>query len=293
MGSDFTIRAVDSVADMFQVEELQRIVWSGDETEVIPVHMLLTVAHNGGILLGAFDGERMIGFVFGFLGTDEQSPDRVAMARLKHCSHQLGVHPDYRGRGVGLELKLAQRQAVIDQGVRLATWTYDPLMSRNAHLNVRRLGAICRTYLRNIYGDLRDELNRGLPTDRFMVEWWLTSSRVAARLDASRRSLDLAHFRSGGAKLLNPASFLGNGLPEPSSNPSAPEGTFLLIEIPSDFMVIKRQDPELSLAWRMHSRQVFEGAFAAGYLVTDFVHVAEDDGRRSYYLLSYGEAKLG
>lgn len=292
MNSDFTIRTAVSVEDMLQVEELQQLVWGGDETEVVPVHMLLTVAHNGGILLGAFDGDRMVGFVFGFLGTDEQSPDRVAMARLKHCSHQLGVHPDYRGRGVGLQLKLAQRQAVIEQGVRLATWTYDPLMSRNAHLNIRRLGTVCRTYLRNVYGDLRDDLNRGLPTDRFMVEWWLTSRRVAARLEGSRRPLDLDHFLSGGANLLNPSMMLDIGLPKPAKDPSEPEGTFLLVEVPSDFMRIKREDPELAYDWRMHSREVFEGAFAAGYLVTDFVHVP-DDGPRSFYLLSYGEAKLG
>jgi predicted GNAT superfamily acetyltransferase len=71
MDSEITIRTADSVADMLQVEDLQRVIWGGDETEVIPVHLLLTVAHNGGVLLGAFEGERMIGFVFGFLGTDE------------------------------------------------------------------------------------------------------------------------------------------------------------------------------------------------------------------------------
>jgi len=291
MGSEFKIRAVDSVEDMLQVEELQRLVWGGDDTEVIPVHLLLTVAHNGGVLLGAFNRDQLIGFVFGFLGTDEQSPDRVAMARLKHCSHQLGVHPDYRDRGIGLQLKLAQREAVVAQGVRLATWTYDPLMSRNAHLNIRRLGTVCRTYLRDVYGDLRDELNRGLPTDRFMVEWWLTSRRVAARLDGSRRPLDLAHFKSGGAQLLNPCVMSEGGLPIPPDDPYNPEGTFLLVEVPSDFMAVKRADQELALAWRMQTRAIFERAFASGYLVTDFVHV--DDDQRSFYLLSYGEAKLG
>ncbi len=293
MDPAITIRAVDSVADMLQVEALQRVIWPGDETEIIPVHMLLTVAHNGGVLLGAFDGERMVGFVFGFLGTDSLSPDRVAMARLKHCSHQLGVHPDYRQRGVGLMLKLAQREAVIDQGIRLATWTYDPLMSRNAHLNIRRLGTVCRTYLRDVYGDLRDDLNRGLPTDRFVVEWWITSPRVDARLEGSRRGLDLAHFQSGGAKLINAASSRSNGLPRPAEKASDPEGTFLLVEIPHDFLAIKRQDAQLALAWRLHSREIFERAFAAGYMVTDFVRVSDDQDQRSYYLLSYGEAKLG
>jgi len=293
MDPTITMRALESVADMLRAEELQRAVWAGDETEIIPVHMLLTVAHNGGLLHGAFDGERLIGFVFGFLGTDSQSPDRVAMARLKHCSHQLGVHPDYRGRGVGFKLKLAQREVVIDQGIRLATWTYDPLMSGNAHLNIRLLGTVCGSYLSNVYGDLRDDLNRGLPTDRFLVEWWLTSARVNGRLDRSRRPLDLAQYQSGGAQVLNAARPGKDGTPQPADSYSEPEGTFLLVEIPSDFLAIKRKDSQLALAWRLQSREIFERAFAAGYIVTDFVHVTNDSFPRSYYLLSYGEARLG
>ena len=172
------IRPLDTMEGMLEIEELQRQVWPGSDADIVPAHLLLTVAHNGGVVLGASEGEKLVGFVLGFLGTDSASPDRVAMARLKHCSHMLGVLPGHRDRGIGFELKLAQRQAVIDQGIRLITWTYDPLMSGNAYLNIRKLGAICRRYRRNVYGDMRDELNIGLPSDRFEVEWWVTSARV-------------------------------------------------------------------------------------------------------------------
>jgi predicted GNAT superfamily acetyltransferase len=293
MDTDILIRSLVTVDEMMQVEELQRAVWGGNETEVIPVHMLLTVSRNGGVLIGAFDGPRMVGFVYGFLGTDSKTPERVAMARLKHCSHQLGVHPDYRGRRVGLRLKMAQREAVLQQGIQLATWTYDPLMSRNAHLNIRRLGAVCGTYLRDLYGDLFDELNRGLPTDRFQVDWWLNSSRVVTRLEESRGWLDLSHFQAGGATLINPATFSEQGLPQPSESLADLDGIFGLVEIPADFLGVKGQDPDLALAWRMQTREIFERAFSAGYIVTDFVHTAEDSYRRSFYLLSYGEARLG
>jgi predicted GNAT superfamily acetyltransferase len=293
MSAEILVRSVVAVDDVKQVEELQRAIWGGDETEIVPVHVLLTVAHNGGVLIGAFDGSRMVGFVFGFLGTDMKTPDRVAMARLKHCSHQLGVHPDYRGRNVGLRLKMAQREAVMQQGIQLATWTYDPLMSHNAHLNIRRLGAICGTYLRNLYGELRDALNRGLPTDRFQVEWWLNSSRVKTRLKETRGSLDLEQIQAGGARLINPATLDKHGLLRPAENPVALSGVFGLVEIPSDFLAIKNEDPELALAWRLQARAIFERAFADGYIVTDFVQAVEDSYRRSYYLLSYGEAKLG
>ena len=107
------IRPLVTADDMHAVEELQRMVWPGDETEVVPVHMLHAVAHGGGVLLGAFDGDRLIGMVFGFLGTDSQSSDRVAMARLKLCSHMLGVAPGYRDQSIGYHLKIAQRQAML------------------------------------------------------------------------------------------------------------------------------------------------------------------------------------
>ena len=86
-------------------------------------------------------------------------------------------------RGIGLQLKTAQREAVLAQGIELITWTYDPLESRNAYLNIQKLGAICKLYRRNEYGDMLDELNQGMPSDRFEVEWWINSRRVSQRVD--------------------------------------------------------------------------------------------------------------
>ena len=287
------IRPLESFEEMLQVEDLQRAVWPGSERGMVPAHLLLTAAHNGGVVLGAFEGEKLTGFVFGFLGTDPSSPDRVAMARLKHCSHMLGVPPERQGRGLGLDLKLAQRRAVLQQGIRLVTWTYDPLLSRNAHLNIRRLGAVCRTYLRNAYGEMDDQLNAGLPSDRFQVDWWVTSNRVTSRLESLRPPLDLAHYLAAGVPHLNPASLGPDDLPRPTESPLPVEGNLLLVEIPSDFGLIKSRDLGLAGAWREHTRQVFETAFASGYLVTDFIHLKGERIPRSFYLLSLGEGTLG
>lgn len=289
----WSIRPLESFEDMLRVEDLQRAVWPGSERGIVPAHLLLTMAHNGGVVLGAFEGGALTGFVFGFLGTDPSSPDRVAMARLKLCSHMLGVHPEREGRGLGFDLKIAQRRAVLQQGIRLITWTYDPLLSRNAHLNIRRLGAVCRTYLRNAYGEMEDELNAGLPSDRFLVDWWVTSNRVNARLESSRPPLDLAHYLAAGVPHLNPASLGPDNLPRPFPSPLSAEGNLLLVEIPSDFASIKSLDPGLALAWREHTRQVFETVFSAGYLVTDFIHLKGERFPRSFYLLSFGEGTLG
>lgn len=281
------------IADMYKAEELQRQVWSGSDTDIVPAHIMLAIAQNGGVVLGAFDGEKIVGYVLGFLGTDAKSPDRVAMARLKHCSHQLGVLPSYRNQGVGYRLKLAQREAVVKDGIRLITWTYDPLLSNNAFLNVRRLGGVCQRYMREVYGSLRDDLNIGLPTDRFEVEWWVTSTRVKSRVERSRQPLNLDDYLNAGVKTLNPASYGGEGSLIPSDEIFEPEGISLLVEIPSDFQGLKQMDVELAHAWRIQTRLVFERVFSAGYLVTDFIYEKGDPISRSYYVLTYGESTFG
>lgn len=286
------IRPLDSIAEFRAVEQLQRQVWNSDDLEVAPLHMLTTVAHNGGVLLGAFEGEALVGFVFGFLGTDESSPNRPAMARLKHCSHMLGVLPAYRDQGLGYQLKLAQREVVIKQGIRLITWTYDPLESRNARLNIARLGAVCQTYWRNIYGDMADALNAGLPSDRFQVDWWITSARIKERLFGQRAALVLDSFLSAGTPILNPTHVApDDGLPRPAPDPGLPTGTFALVEIPSDIQAIKAHDIVLARAWRQQIREIFENAFAEGYLITDFFRENLAGRERSFYAISFGRGQ--
>lgn len=293
MQEKIQIRSLDSLDEFEQLEEVQRQVWPGSETDVVPTHLLLTIAKNGGVVLGAFDGDRMVGFVFGFLGTDDESPNRVAMARLKHCSHQLGVLPDYRSSGVGYRLKLAQREAVLQDGIRLITWTYDPLLSNNAYLNIRLLGAVVGTYLRNMYGLMRNGLNVGIPSDRFQVEWWVTTSRVTSRIEALRPPLDLANFLGAGAQKLNPVVLDEDGLPMPPAEFARPEGNLLLVEIPPDFQALKKANIHIAQAWRQHTRDIFEHVFKEGYLVTDFIYLKEERFPRSYYVLSHGESRLG
>lgn len=287
-----TIRPLETLTEFHAAEDLQRAVWPGPELEVTPAHVLTTAAHNGGLVLGAFDGGRLVGFVFGFLGTDESSSTRPALARLKHCSHQLGVLPEYRDHGVGYRLKLAQRDFVTKQGIRLTTWTYDPLEARNARLNIARLGAVCRTYLRDVYGPMPDALNAGLPSDRFQVDWWVTSSRVKERLSGRRAALNLDSFTSAGCEILNPTTLAPDGLPRHPNRFANFAGMIALVEIPADFQAVKTRDLALALAWRQHTRDLFEAAFQSGYLVTDFFREPMGDRLRAFYAISHGEAKF-
>ena len=304
--SDWRLKILDQPADMDAVEELQRSVWPASETDVVPVHVLVAAVHNGGLLVGAFEktpsrgqSEPLLGFVFGFPGV-YSTPDGP---RSKHYSHMLAVHPDHRDRGLGFALKRAQWQMVRHQGFDRITWTFDPLVSRNAHLNIGKLGAVCSTYRREFYGEMRDGLNAGLPSDRFDVDWWVNTKRVERRLSRrARLRLDLAHYLAGGAEILNPSRRDEAGWPHPAGSvvlPSSPgEGAgqaantpLILIEIPADFQGMKSADPALALEWRLHTRGLFETLFDAGYLVTDFVHLPGGQPR-SFYVLSHGESTL-
>ena len=291
MRDGIEVRSIDLYEEMVQAEDLQRIVWSGSETDIIPAHLSMPISHNGGVVLGAFDQDKLIGYLLGFLGTDSESTDGNAMTRLKHWSHQVGVHPDYRDCGIGFALKQAQREEVLKQGIRLITWTYDPLLSLNAHLNIRRLGAVCKTYIQRAYGEMRDALNVGVDSDRFQVDWWITSPRVSSRFDEVRRPLDMAHYLDAGAKKVNTITQDGEGHLYPGEVINAPEGMAALVEIPPDFHALKRFDLGLAKSWREHSRDVFTSLFTAGYLVTDFLFLKGEEQHRSYYVLTHGEGK--
>jgi predicted GNAT superfamily acetyltransferase len=283
------IRLLETPEDLQLVEELQRSVWPGSETDIVPMHIMITVVHNGGLALGAFEEEKMIGFVFGFPGLEE-TPDGP---RAKHCSHQMGIHPDYRDSGIGFALKRAQWQMVRHQGLDHITWTYDPLLSRNAHLNIAKLGAVCSVYRESEYGEMRDGLNAGLPSDRFQVDWWINSRRVEKRLSKRPRpTLNLTHIsRSGLRPLYTPQTRTG-GLTRPPEHVPPFEERLLLVEIPSNLMDLKSKDFALARDWRFFSRELFESAFARNYIVTDFVFDKNESNPRGMYVLTHGESTL-
>jgi predicted GNAT superfamily acetyltransferase len=274
------VRPIRSIEEYRAAEDLQRAVWGLDDVEIVPDHVLLTAQKNGGMVLGAFqvapeEGgvERLVGFVFGFVGlTPDGGP--------KHCSHIAGVAPACQDQNVGYRLKLAQRQFVLSQGLDLVTWTFDPLESRNARLNFHKLGVTCDTYVRDLYGKMRDELNVGLPSDRFQVDWHIASAHVARRLDAGWRGPSLSALEAEGVPVVNRAR-LSSGPPHPSRGVLPLEGQGLLVQIPARFQALKAADVGLALAWREQTRSIFEAAFTRGYVATDLLFEAG----QSYYLL--------
>jgi len=164
------IEALTELAQFAACVAVQDAVWGYDRYGAMSEKVFLLSAHIGGQVLGAYDGEVLVGYAMALPG--------IRNGHTYLHSHHLAVLPDWRSKGVGRRLKLAQRDEAIGRGIALMEWTFDPLEIRNAHLNIARLGAVVRRYKRNFYGPSSSPLHGGLPTDRIVAEWWLQSKRV-------------------------------------------------------------------------------------------------------------------
>jgi predicted GNAT superfamily acetyltransferase len=282
------IRPLRSLDELRPVVELQRVYWGDDLESVIPAHMLFSIANHGGHVLAAFDGDRPIGVLVGFLGTNMEDSRRPAMANLQFVSKRMVVLPEYRGQGIGYRLKLAQRDLAIAAGVRLVVWTFEPLLAANAHLNIRKLGAICNAYTEDYYGTSNEGglVKLGM-SDRLMVEWWVTNRRVDERISGSRSDLTLNHYLEAETLILNPSTLSADGVLLPAENVNMPAGSLGLVEIPTRYTAIEAGNEMLARAWRLHIRQLFKQAFTRGYIVTDFLTETYEGRERSFYLISY------
>ncbi len=239
------VRLVRTHDEFAACEAMSRDIWGAAERNVVPRELLLTMQHNGGLVHGAFlPAGQLVGFCFAFLGRRD--------GQLRLCSHQLGVLEAFRGSGIGIALKQAQRYDALRLGVELVSWTFDPLEARNAYINLHRLGCIARFYDRDHYGAMEDELNRGLPSDRFEAEWWLRRTPPLHEEDP------VVMLRVG-----------AEGEPV-REQPDLSRGTAVLISVPPDFQTIKRASLDLAFRWRMESRAAFEAALTAGLIAVDF-----------------------
>lgn len=243
MSRGFSVRSFSSNEDFEACVELQKLTWGSDFSDVVPLSILKIGQKAGGVAAGAFapDG-RMLGFVWGLTGIRDRRPF--------HWSHMAAVRPGTRDAGIGYELKVFQRGFVLEQGVEEVEWTYDPLESRNANLNINKLGGDIKEYVEDMYaGEMGSELARGIGTDRFIVSWKVASPKVAERL--SGRLPDPAavaeRFRDAPAVGLEAAE---EGTP-------LPEAPLIRVAIPEDIQAVKTERPEEAAAWRQSTRRAF------------------------------------
>lgn len=263
-----TIRPLSGVDDALHLQSVHAQIWGIVPEDIVPIHVIVTLAANGGMVLGAYDpagpaeSGGMVGFVLGWLGT-------TRTGAVKHVSHIAGVLPAWRGRDIGLSLKLAQRDFVLAQGLTThVTWTYDPLQRVNGAFNIHRLGAVCTTYKVNVYGTMTDELNKGMPSDRFQVDWHLESERVIHAVTQGRVP-----------SAWEPSRLHRLPAADPSHTPAPPDdGAPIAVPLPASVSALQRDDRDLLLAWRLYLRTAMQQAFAAGYAVVDCADLAEGHG---------------
>lgn len=257
----------------YHFQDLTNRIWGGGADDNIPIHVLVTIGKNGGGVLAAYaddgpaDLNGMVGMALWWLGVDSQK-------RFKICSHMAGVLPDWQGQGVGALLKFKQREIVLAQGITdWITWTYDPLYRTNGVFNIHRLGATCNTYYRNVYGELNDDLNRGAPSDRCQVDWWLRSERVEGAVNSKwQRGIPKADYQE--LQVL-PSTLTGDGFRSPIAAEVPIAGAPLAVPVPDDIGAIRRTDPELGKGWRLYLRGVLEAAFGVGYMMVDCINLPQ------------------
>ncbi len=229
------IRDCASFEDYSACVDMQREVWQFSDLDITPPRSLVITKNSGGFTLGAFADEdgKMLGFAHALAAFD----DRL---QPYYYSHMLAVKPELQNSGIGMKLKFAQRQRALQLNVPLMVWTFDPLQSRNAYLNIVKLGGVVRKYKVNYYGHhSTSALHRGLDTDRLLIEWWVNSPRVRA--------------------IANHA--------EEDHMPSAP---LAFVEIPFDIEQIKARHLAEAQEWQLKLRSAFqqylsEGLYCAGF----------------------------
>ncbi|MXW08793.1 MAG: GNAT family N-acetyltransferase [Gammaproteobacteria bacterium] len=270
--SRWTIRPFRTHQDYEACIALQEATWGTGFSERVPMALMIVSQRLGGVAAGAFDEDgSLAGFIFGLSGIEDGSP--------VHWSDMLAVRTDCRGRGLGIRLKSYQRDVVLEKGIRRMYWTFDPLESQNAYINLARLGIVAREYVENMYGQTDSPLHRGIGTDRFVALWQLDAPRVERRLgeEGSPPAIDEL---AGVPRVLEGTPGSSSRWPEPEARETR-RADQVLAAIPSNIQALKAATPELAARWREATRSVLQSYLSNGYEVCELIRGA----RVSHYLL--------
>lgn len=281
---DITIKRLLSVDEFDQAVELQKTYWGADAGNLVPGHMFHSLTRHGGHLLGAYADGRLVGFVMGFLGVDTHCESQYASpaaSRLLILSKRMLVLPGHRGKNIGFRLKLAQRDIALELGIELVTWTFDPLLAPNGHLNLRKLGGLARKFSVNYFGW------RGantLKADRLTLQLWVNHPRARACAEGVSNGRPLQEYLDDNTPVVNLARADGRWL-APTDASGQATAPCCLIEIPSNIEAMEREAPDLALRWREHIRELFPQVMTPAAVVSDFVQGELDGRRRTFYVL--------
>jgi predicted GNAT superfamily acetyltransferase len=262
------------VRELHELAELERLcsiyhgIWRTDPAvgPMVTTEWLRALEHAGNYVSGAFAGETLVGGCIGFFA--------APVGRVLH-SHVAGVAAGMRGRNVGFALKLHQRAWALRRGITEITWTFDPLVRRNAYFNLAKLGALPVAYLTNFYGSMADQINAGEESDRILVGWPLEADRVVRACDGEALQADVAALLAGGAA----AGLERDGAGRPRPLPGGAAAEVVLVAVPPDVERLRLEDRGAAQAWRLALREVLGGLLDEGAAVTGFA-------REGWYVVS-------
>lgn len=269
---ELVIRPLASQEDYEACTAFQEEIWGVGFNERVSAAILMVANRIGGLSAGAFDEEGVLqGFVFGLTG--------IEGGELIHWSDMLAVRAGLRDQGLGTRLKHYQREVLLSRGVRRMRWTFDPLQSRNAYVNLAKLGIITREYVQDMYGDTGSPLHRGVGTDRLIAFWEMDSDRATRRLKGTDVRPDAATLAA--LPMVIPTRG-GGDYPAPEEPVLGLDGPALLLTIPGEIDSIMAEDPGLAVRWREVTRSAFLHYFSRGYRAMELI----PQGEISHYVLA-------
>jgi predicted GNAT superfamily acetyltransferase len=244
------IRELASHDERFEAVRIQDETWGPTFTERVPSAILLVAQKTGGVCAGAFSPDgRLLGFVFGMTG--------IRDGHLIHWSDMLAVRAEAQGQHLGEALKHYQRDRCREAGIETMYWTFDPLVARNAHLNLNRLGASIEEFVPDMYGAHTSSPLHAFGTDRFVAAWNMQAALVPLPSEPSLLA---------GAPVVADA-----GAKAEAVSPALPDVPAVAVRIPADYHALLGVDAERAHAWRKATRRAFQHYFSRGYRVTAFV----------------------
>jgi len=274
MSKPLQIRDLQTIEDLYQAIAVEKEVWGANDDDLTSPTFAIASREAGHLWLGAFDGDKLAGYAFAFHTMENGKPSIH--------SHMLAVREAYREYDLGTKLKLAQREKALAQHVHEITWTFDPLQSKNAHLNFAKLGVVSNTYKVDFYGTHSSSVLHQNRTDRLWVRWLINSRRVEDRLRGKENRPEMLDALSTLHPLI---SFYGEGKPKRSDLQTALGRQRVAIEIPSNINEVEEKDSVLAREWRDATRWAFTESLQAGFFVAEFCRTVRGQQGQGVYLL--------
>lgn len=262
------IFSVSSFADIDKVMNLHKTIWGLEDLEITPSHIYTATNHAGGCTLIASDNDIPVGYLYGFPGVDANHEPYFYI-------HNIGVLQKYRSLGIGMHLMLELRKLLINEGYCLVKWTYDPLETLNASLYIGKLGGITNDYVEDYYGEMNDDINKGIPSDRLNIYWHIRSTHVVDKLKRINQKRSVVF----------DGRYCINAIGEddcPIDIPVAYNKQRYYLQSPANYHFLKQKTENTVCKWRMNLRKHMQKAFAEGLYITDTIYTQ----KKFFYLLS-------